>query len=225
VTIRCKLQRKTLDFARISLVVSSVAALSALLCACGSGNSTNDMTARQATAALNEYFAGNPETGKVLTGMNNIGAQPLSEHWETPDGKYQKALEAAGLETITPKGKIFNPANHNQFMFALDIKLTERGKRMVRGKPLIIPAPSANTWDTVYENAVFCTKQVMKITSISTIGDTARADYSFESASFTPFYDAYHLANPTDPNTCSTKPQDSTASFERKNGVWAISTP
>ena len=61
-----------------------------------------------------------------------------------------------------------HPANHNQWMYALDVKLTERGKRMVRGKPQTIPAPSKNTWDTVYENAVFCTKQVVKIDSIST---------------------------------------------------------
>jgi hypothetical protein len=37
-------------------------------------------------------------------------------------------------------------------------------------------APSKNTWDTVCENAVFCTKQVMKMASIFT-GDIARTDY------------------------------------------------
>jgi len=182
------------------------------------------MTRRQATAVLNEYFASNPETSKVLTGMNNIGTQPVSDHWDTPDGKYQKALEAAGLVTITPpKGKIYNPANHNQWMYALDVKLTERGRRMVRGKPQIIPAPSKNTWDTVYENAVFCSKQVLKISSISTTGDIARADYTYDHGSFTPFYDAYHLADQTETNTCSAQPQDASASFERKNGVWSIS--
>src|ERR1700679_4109616 len=96
--------------------ISSVVALSAILSACGSNGSNNDMTARQATAALNEFFARNPETSKVLTGMNNIGMQPVSDHWDTPDGKYQKAMEAAGLIAITPKGKIYNPANHNQWM-------------------------------------------------------------------------------------------------------------
>jgi hypothetical protein len=207
-----------MNFKRITCVV----AFSALLSACGSG-ANNDMTARQATAVLNEYFAGNPETSKVLTGMNNIGTQPLSAHWETQDGKYQKAMEASGLVTITSKGKIYNPANHNQWMFALDVKLTERGKRMVRGKPQIIVAPSANTWDTVYENAVFCTKYVVRIASISTTGETARADYRFEYGSFTPFYDAYHLAKPEDTNMCSTQPQDGSASFERRNGIWEIS--
>jgi hypothetical protein len=201
-----------------------VAALAIPLCTCGSNDSKNDMTARQATAVLNEFFSTIPETSKVLTGMNNIGTQPVSDHWETPDGKYQKAMEAAGLITIAQKGKIYNPANHNQWMYALDVKLTERGKRMVRGKPQIIPAPSKNTWDTVYENAVFCTKQVLRIDSVSTTGDIARADYKSESASFTPFYDAYHLANPSDTNTCSTQPQDGTASFERKNGLWTMST-
>ena len=182
------------------------------------------MTPRQATAVLNEYFSRNPETSKVLTGMNGIGTQSISDHWATPDGKYQKAMEAAGLVTVTPpKGKIYNPANHNQWMYALDVKLTERGKRMVRGKPQIIPAPSANTWDTVYENAVFCTKLVLKIVSLSTTGDIARADYKFEYGGFTPYYDAFHLADPTDTNTCSTQPQDATAAFERTNGVWGIS--
>jgi hypothetical protein len=181
------------------------------------------MTARQATAVLNEYFARNPETSKVLTGMNNIGGQPVSDHWETQDGKYQKAMEAAGLITITSKGKIYNPANHNQFMYALDVKLTERGKRMVRGKPQIIPAPSKNTWDTVYENAIFCTKQVLKIAELSTTGDVARADYSYAYGSFTPFYDAFHVADPEDTKICPTQPQDASASFERKDGVWGIS--
>jgi hypothetical protein len=206
-----------MKFALISFAV----AFCIVLVACGSDNE-NDLTRRQATAVLNEYFSRNPETSKVLTGMNNIGAQPVAEHWDTPDGKYQKALEAAGLITITPKGKILNPANHNQFMYALDVKLTERGKRMVRGKPYVIAAPSANTWDTVYENADFCTKLVLKIASISTTGDTARADYQFEYGSFTPFFDAYHLANPTDTNMCSTQPQDASASFERKNGSWGV---
>ena len=155
--------------------------------------------------------------------MNNIGAQSVSDHWETPDGKFQKALEAAGLVTITPKGKIYNPKNHNQFMYALDVRLTERGKRMVRGNPQIIPAPSTNTWDTVYENAVFCTKQVLKIASTFTNGDTAGASYTFDHGGFTPFYDAFHLTDATDTSGCSGPPQDATASFVRKNGVWNIS--
>jgi hypothetical protein len=200
----------------------SAAAFFALLSGCGSNN---DMTPRQATAVLNEYLARSPETSKVLTGMNNIGGQSISDHWETPDGKYQKAMEAAGLVTITPKGKIYNPANHNQWMNALDVRLTERGKRMVRGKPQIIPAPSSNTWDTVYENAVFCTKQVRKIVSISTTGDNAIADYTFDNGSFTPFYDAFHLADPANTNICPTHPQEASASFVRKDGVWSISTP
>src|SRR5471030_2040194 len=100
-----------MNFRRISSVV--VVAFATLLSACGPDNS-NDMTARQATAALNQYLATMPETSRVLTGMNNIGAQPESDHWTTPDGKYQKALEAAGLVTIASKGKIYNPTNHNQ---------------------------------------------------------------------------------------------------------------
>ena len=47
--------------------ISSVLALSALLSACGSGPN-NDMTARQATAVLNDFYARNPETGKVQLG-------------------------------------------------------------------------------------------------------------------------------------------------------------
>lgn len=200
--------------------LSCVAAFSALLVACGPGN---DMTPRQATAVLNASFVRNPETGKVLTGMNNIGNQSLADHWATPDGKYQQAMEASGLITIAlPKGKIYNPANHNQWMYALDVKLTERGKRLVRGTPQIIPAPSKNTWDTVYENALFCTKQVLKIASLSTTGDFATADYTWAWSSFTPFFDAYRLANPADTNTCSTQPLEATASFARQNGVWSL---
>ncbi len=199
-----------------------VAAFSALLCAC---SSNADMSARQATVVLNESFAKTPDTRKVLTGMNNIGRQALSDLWNTPDGKYQKAMEAAGLLTIVPpKGKIYNPANPRQWMYALDVKLTERGKRMVRGTPQIIPAPSKNTWNTVYENVVFCTKQVTKITSISTNDEVASAEYTWEYGSFTPFYDAYHLAQPTDTSTCSTQPQTASASFVRRNGVWSLST-
>lgn len=194
-------------------------AAAALLAGCGSDN---DMTPRQATVAINAYFAENPETTKVLTGMNNIGAQPVAEHWETPDGKYQKAMEAAGLITVENKGKIVNPKNHNQFMYALDVQLTERGKRMIRGKPLVMPAPSSNTWDTVYENAVVCTKQVAQIVSLSTTGDVARADYTYVHGSFTPFYDAYHSANPSDVNTCSGQAQQASAVFQRANGVWAL---
>jgi hypothetical protein len=108
-------------------------------------------------------------------------------------------------------------------MYALDVQLTERGKRMVRGKPQVIPAPSKNTWDTVYENALFCSKMVLSIVSISTAGDTARADYKFENGSFTPFYDAFHLAEPADTKVCPTLPQQATASFERKDGTWGIS--
>lgn len=90
---------------------------------------------------------------------------------ESVKNSYADLTCADGLVTITPpEGKIYNPANHSQWMYALDVKLT------------------------------------------------ARADYTDEYASFTPFYEAFHLTDPTHTNTCSTQPQDATASFERKNG-------
>jgi len=207
----------------ISPRLFSVVVFSALLCACGSGS--DDMTIAQAKAALNDYFAKNPETNKVLTGMNNIGTFPVSVHWDSPDGKYQKGMVAAGLVTITPpKGKIVNPANHSQWTWALDVKLTDKGKQLVTGTPQIVPAPSNNTWDTVYENAIFCTKQIVNIASLATNDDFARAEYTYNYGNFTPFYDAFHAADPKDTTTCSTKPQEATAGFERKNGVWTVST-
>jgi hypothetical protein len=182
------------------------------------------MTPAEAKAVLNDYFAKNPQTNKVLTGMNNIGTDPVAAHWDTPDGKYQKAMEASGLVTITPpKGKIFNPQNHAQWMYALDVKLTDKGRQMVTGKPQVVPAPSKNTWDTVYENAIFCTKEVVNVTSVATNEDYAHAEYTYKYGHFTPFYDAFHLADPKDTTTCPTQPQDAAASFDRKNGVWSLS--
>jgi hypothetical protein len=200
--------------------VFSAVLFAALLCGC----SSNDMTPAQAKSVLNDFFAKNPQTNKVLTGMNNIGTDPVAAHWDTPDGKYQKAMEAAGLVTITPpKGKIFNPQNHSQWMYALDVKLTDKGKKLVTGKPQVIPAPSKNTWDTVYENATFCTKEVVNIASISTNDDYARAEYTYKFGNFTPFYDSFHVADPKDTTTCPTQPQEATAGFDRKNGVWSLS--
>jgi hypothetical protein len=73
--------------------------------------------------------------------MNNIGTQPVSDHWDTPDGKYQKAMEAAGLVTITPpKDKIYNPANHNQWMYALDVKLRAGDMRVEVKRPGATPS-------------------------------------------------------------------------------------
>ena len=199
----------------------SVVVFAALLCAC----SSNDMTTAQSRAVLNDFFAGHPETNKVLTGMNNIGTEPVSVHWGTPDGKYQKAMEAAGLVTITPpKGKIYNPEKRSQWMYALDVKLTDKGKQLVTGKPQVFPALSKNTWELVYENAIFCTKEVVNITSIATNDDFARAEYTYNHGNFTPFYDAFHAADPKDTTTCSTQQHDATAGFERRNGVWSIST-
>ena len=191
----------------------------ALLSACAS----DDLTKDQAKAMLNDSFQKNPTTQPLLTGMDNIGTASEAEYFKTPGGKYQKALEADGLITIAAKGKIVNPANHSQWFNALDIALTDKGRKFVTGKPNIVPAPSANTWPTVYENAVFCGKEVADITAVNTNDDSANTDYSWKAANLTPFANDFHQTDPTEKSTCNTSlAVTANASFERKDSVWKL---
>lgn len=195
--------------------------LAALLTtACGA---SKDLTKEQAKALLNEYFDKNPTTNQLLTGMDNIGTDSEATYFATPGGKYQKALEADGLITITSKGKIFKPDDHSQWFNALDIALTDKGRQFITGKPNMVPAPSSNTWPTVYENAVFCGKEVADITAATTTDDSATAEYSWKAAKVTPFGTHAHEADPTEKSTCNTSlAVTATASFERKGDAWKL---
>src|SRR5580700_8535885 len=150
----------------------AVIAFAAVLCGCASKDLTDD----QAKSLLNDYFGKNPVTQQLLTGMDNIGPGSEAEYFATPSGKYQKALEADGLVTIASKGKVFNSADHKEFFNALEVQLTDKSKALVTGKPNVIPATSPNTWPTVYENAIFCGKEVASIASVTTTYDSANAD-------------------------------------------------
>src|SRR4051794_27208877 len=86
-------------------------AFAAVLTACGG----KDLPKEQAKALLTESFDKTPTTQPLLTGMDNIGTSSEADYFKTPGGKYQKALEADGLITITSKGKIYNPADHKQY--------------------------------------------------------------------------------------------------------------
>jgi hypothetical protein len=190
-----------------------------LLSACAS----NDLSSDQAKSLLNEYFGTNPVTQQLLTGMDNIGTASEAEYFATPGGKYQKALEADGLITIASKGKVVNPADRKQFFNALDIQLTDKGKTLVTGKPNTVPAKTPNTWETVYENAIFCGKEVANIASVSTTEDTANADYSWRAAKPTAFANDFHNTDPTDKTTCNPAvPGNASATFERKDGAWKL---
>jgi hypothetical protein len=188
-----------------------------------SGCASKDLTNDQAKGLLNDYFGKNPTTQPLLTGMDNVGTVPEAEYFATPGGKYQKALEADGLVTIASKRKIVNPADHKQFFNALDIQLTDKGKTFVTGKPNTVPAPSDNTWPTVYENINFCGKEVANIASVTTTDDTASADYSWRASKLTPFANDFHNTDPTDKTTCNPAVTVSaSAAFEMKDGVWKL---
>lgn len=191
----------------------------AALSACGS----RDMTKEQAKALISENFDKNPLTQPLLTGMDNIGTAKEADYFQSPGGKYQKALEADGLITITSKGKIVNPANRTQWFNALDIALTDKGKKFVTGKPNTIPAMSANTWATVYEYAVFCNKEVADLTEITTNEDFARAEYSWRSAKLSPFAVHFQATDPAEKVTCNPALlQKASATFERHDDVWKL---
>jgi hypothetical protein len=197
----------------------AVVVFAAVLSACA----TKDLADDQARSLLNDYFAKNPTTQPLLTGMDNIGTAAEAEYFATPGGKYQKALETDGLITIASKGKVFNPDNRKEFFNALDIELTDKGKAFVTGKPNTAPAPSANTWPTVYENVSFCAKEVSKIESVTTTDDSASADYSWHAVKPTVFASHFHDTDPTDKTTCNPSVVvNASAAFERKDGVWKL---
>jgi hypothetical protein len=121
----------------------------AFLAGCGGAP---DLTKDQAKALINDYFKQNPVTQPLLTGMQSIGQEPEAPYFTKGGGKYQKALENDGLVKITSKGKIVKPDDHSQWFYALDIALTDKAKPFITGKPNTVPAPTPNTWPTVYEN-------------------------------------------------------------------------
>lgn len=190
----------------------------ALLSACAS----KDLTKEQAKALLTDYFGKNPTTHPLATGMASMGTDSEADYFNTPGGKYQKALEADGLIAIVPKGKIYNPADRKVFINALDIALTDKGKTFVTGKPNAVPAPPPQ-WPTVYENAIFCGKEVVDLASVTTTEDTANADYTWRAAKLTPFALDFQKTDPTEKVTCNPAlVQNATATFERKGEVWQV---
>jgi hypothetical protein len=204
--------------------MNSASALTVIVFAAAlSGCASKDLPADQAKSLINGYFDQHPTTQQLLTGMDNIGTDTEAQYFAKPGGKYQKALEADGLITIASKGKIYNPANHKEYFNALDIKLTDKSKPLMTGKPVTVPAPSPNTWPVVYENAIFCGKEVATLGEVTTNDDSASADYTWHAAKLTPFADDFHKTDPTDKTTCNPDVKvNATAAFERKNGVWAI---
>jgi len=199
-------------------------ALTAVLCAslltaCGG----KDLTTDEAKTMISDALSKTPTTEPLLTGMDNIGTATEAEYFKSPGGKYQKALEADGLITITSKGKVFNPANKAQYFNALDIALTDKGKPFVSGKPNTVPAPSANTWPTVYENVVFCQKEVADVSAPNVNDDFARVDYTWHAAKLSPFAVHSQETDPEAKSTCNPATKESaSATFERKDNVWKL---
>jgi len=199
-------------------------ALTAVLCAslltaCGG----KDLTTDEAKTMISEALSKTPITEPLLTGMDNIGAGAEAEYFKSPGGKYQKALETDGLITIKSKGKIFNPANKAEFFNALDIALTDKGKPFVNGKPNTVPAPSANTWPAVYENVVFCEKEVADVSAPNVSDDFARVDYTWHAAKLSPFAVHSQETDPEAKSTCNPATKESaSATFERKDNVWKL---
>jgi hypothetical protein len=192
-----------------------------LLTACGG----RDLTTDQAKAMISEALAKTPTTEPLLTGMDNIGTATEAEYFSSPGGKYQKALEADGLITIQSKGKIYNPANKAEYFNALDIALTGKGKAFVTGTPNTVPAPSANTWPTVYENVVFCQKEVAEVSAPNVSNDFARVEYTWHAASLSPFAVHSHETDPSAKSECDpASKDDASATFERKDDVWTLTS-
>ena len=203
--------------ARYALLIPAIA----LLAGCGAHDLTND----QAKALLNDYYEKKAVTQPLLTGMDNIGKMSDAEYFATPGGKYQKLLEADGLIIITSKGKIVNPANRKEWFNALDIKLTDKGRKFVSGPPNTTPAPSSNTWPTVYETVVFCGREINDITSLNQADDSAHVDFLWHAAKMTPFAAHFHEADPNEKTTCNESlKKDAVASFERRDGKWLVSS-
>jgi len=197
-------------------------ALIAMAFAVLSGCGSPDLTKDQAKGLLNGYFDKNPTTHPLATGMASMGTDPEKVYFDSPGGKYQKALEADGLITIASKGKIYNPGDHSQFIYALDIALTDKGKTFVTGKSNSVPAPPPQ-WPTVYENAVFCGKEVVNVSDVSTTDDTSSVDYSWRAAKLTPFALDFQKTDPTEKVTCNAAlVQNATATLVRKDNVWAV---
>jgi hypothetical protein len=196
----------------------TVIVFAAALSACGS----KDLDKDQAKGLINAFFDKNPVTHPLATGFTSMGQAPDKEYFDTPGGKYQKALEADGLITITSKGKIYNPADHKQFVNALDIALTDKGRTSVTGKPNTDPHP-APQWPTVYENAVFCGKEVVAVSDVQTTDDSATADYTWRAAKLTPFAVDFQKTDPTDKVTCNPAVvSNANASLVRKGEVWSV---
>ena len=166
--------------------------LAAFLSACGSADLSKD----QAKTLINAAFEKTPVTHPLATGMTSEGQVTDADYFKTPGGKFQKALEADGLITITPKGKISNPADKKQWTNALDVALTDKGKALVTGTPTSQPAPPPQ-WPTVYENAVFCSKEVTDIVNINSSDDSANVDYKWHYVKPTAFLDNFHKTDPT----------------------------
>jgi len=196
----------------------TVIALAAALSACGS----RDLTKDQAKGLINDFFEKHPTTHPLATGMASMGMAPEAEWFATPGGKYQKALEADGLITIVSKGKIYNPSDHKQYINALDIALTDKGKTLVTGTPSTQAAPPPQ-WPTVYENAIFCGKEVVAMGDVTTTDDTANADYTWRPAKLTPFATDFQKTDPTDKVTCNPAlVANASATLVRKGEVWTV---
>lgn len=205
---------------KIGYALTAIAA-AALLTACGGKDLSKDEAKTLIAASLEKT----PTTEPLLTGMDNIGTNSEAEYFQSPGGKYQKALEADGLITIKSKGKIYNPANKSQWFNSLDIALTDKGKPFVSGKPNVVPAPSANTWPTVYENVVFCGKEIVDVSLPNVNDDFARADYTWRAAKLSPFATHSHESDPASKSTCDTsKVENASATFELKDNVWKLTT-
>jgi hypothetical protein len=187
-----------------------------------SGCGAPDLTKDQAKTLINAFFEKNPTTHPLATGMVSMGQASEKEYFDTPGGKYQKALEADGLITIVSKGKVYNPADHSQYIVALDITLTDKGKQLVTGTPTTAPAPPPQ-WPTVYENAVFCGKEVVEVSNINSNDDSANADYTWRAAKLTPFATEFQKTDPTEKVTCNPAlVQNASAALERKDNVWKV---
>ncbi len=101
--------------------------------------------------------------------------------------------------------------------------LTDKGKQYVVGQPKTGPATTSNTWPTVYENALFCTREIVDVTNVTTTDDFARADYSYRFGKLTPFYLQFQKTDPTDHATCSTSTvQNASATFELHDDAWRL---
>lgn len=199
----------------------TVTALAFAMSSCGS----KDLAQDQAKTLLNEYLDKNPMSQPLLTGMAQLGTDSEAVYFASAGGRYQKGLEADGLITIASKGKIVKPDDKSRWFNALDIQLTDKGKKFVTGTPNTTPAMSANTWPTVYENVMFCGKEVVEIKSVATNEDFARVDYTWRSAKLSPFAEHMHAADPSTKSTCDTTAiQTAQGTFERKDDVWHVAT-